>query len=229
MGSNSSECFYEVYDSQNNLLFPQGFPGCVPGNFSTFVTCPATASYNYSWQNITSGGVSGLNDPNIQNPLATVAVITDFEVTAYDSLNPQCIAIDTVNVLPNANPVSTTLSGNTLICTPNPVNLILTPLPVGDYVVNLDITPLTGATSNISFNINQFGLITDIGPLFGFPFSDIPTQNTTYSILSITDILTGCAASVTNPTLVVTVNDPPYAGAMLLLLYVKMMLTFIFQ
>ena len=215
LGSNSSECFYEVYDSQNNLLTTQGFPGFAPGNFSTSVTCPATASYNYSWQNITNGGVAGLNDPNIQNPLATVAIITDFEVTAYDSLNPQCIAIDTVNVLPNANPVSTTLSGNTLICTPNPVNLILTPLPVGDYVVNLDITPLTGATSNISFNINQFGLITDIGPLFGFPFSDIPTQNTTYSILSITDILTGCAASVTNPTLVVTVNDPPYAGATL--------------
>ena len=212
LGSNADECFYELYDSQNNLLTTQGFPGFAPGNHSELVTCPATASYNYSWQNITNGGVAGLNDPNIQNPLATVAVTTDFEVTAYDSLNPQCIAIDTVTVLPNANPVATTLSGNTLICTPDPVILSFTPLPAGDYAVNLEITPLSGIVTNQTFQIDQFGLITTIGPLFGSSITYNPTQNTTYSILSITDILTGCAASVTNPTLIVTVNDPPNAG-----------------
>ena len=211
LGSNASECFYEVYDSQNNLLTTQGFPGSNPGNFSTTVTCPATATYNYSWQNLTSGGVSGLNDPNIQNPLATVAITTEFEVTAYDSLNPQCIAIDTVTVLPNLNPISAILNGNTLICTPDPVILNLVLTGTSPFVVDLVITPTSGPTSNATYTVNQFGLITTVGPLLGTPITLYPTQNTTYSILSILDN-TGCPASVTNPTLIVVVNDPPYAG-----------------
>jgi hypothetical protein len=139
-GNAADECFYEVYDSQNTLLVTQGFPGSVPGNFSTPVTCPATATYNYSWQNITSGGVSGLNNPNIQNPLATVAVVTQFEVTAYDSLNPQCIAIDTVIVQPNANPISATLTGNTAICTGDPLILNFVLVGGAPYDVDLLIT-----------------------------------------------------------------------------------------
>ena len=139
LGNTANECSYQVFDNQNNLLFSTGLPGSSPQQFfNTPVSCPATATYNYSWQNLTNGGVAGLNDPNIQNPLATVAVPTDFEVTAYDSLNPQCIAIDTVTVLPNANPISTTLSGNTLICTPNPVYLIFD-YYVEIYVVNLEL------------------------------------------------------------------------------------------
>ena len=103
---------YRLYDSQGNLITTQGFPGSVPGNFTGHtVACPATATYNYSWANITSGGVAGLNDPNVQNPLATVAQVTNFQVTAYDSLNPQCIAIDTVTVLPNLNNITGTMSG----------------------------------------------------------------------------------------------------------------------
>ena len=47
-----------------------------------------------------------LNDPNVQNPLATVAQVTNFQVTAYDSLNTACVAIDTVTCLPNLNNIS---------------------------------------------------------------------------------------------------------------------------
>ena len=211
LGSNASECFYEVYDSQNNLLTTQGFPGSPPGNFSTTVSCPATASYNYSWQNITSGGVSGLNNPNSQNPLATVSVTTDFEVTAYDPLNPQCIAIDTVTVSPNTNPISAILSGNTVICTPDPVILNFVLSPGGPYEIDLVISTLTGPPSYVTYQLNQSGLINS-GPNIGTQITFNPTQNTTYSILNITDVTSGCAASVINPTLVVTVNNPPYAG-----------------
>ena len=50
---------YRLYDSQGNLITTQGFPGSVPGNFTGHtVACPATATYNYSWANITSGGVA---------------------------------------------------------------------------------------------------------------------------------------------------------------------------
>ena len=216
ISNTANECFYEFEDSQGNQLVQSGFPAGVPQQyFITTATCPATASYNYSWQNLTSGGASGLNDPNIQNPLATVAVPTDFEVTAYDSLHPQCIAIDTVTVQPNSNPISAILNNlaNTFICTPDPVVLNISVTGGGTtFEIDIEITPLSGIVTNQTFQIDQFGLITTIGPLFGSSITYNPTQNTTYSILSITDILTGCAASVTNPTLIVTVNDPPNAG-----------------
>ncbi|MBT5090449.1 MAG: hypothetical protein HOM24_05135, partial [Flavobacteriales bacterium] len=210
LGNAADECFYEVYDSQNTLLTTQGFVASVPGSFSTPVTCPATASYNYSWQNITSGGVSGLNNPNVQNPVATVAITTQFQVTAYDSLHPQCIAIDTVTVMPNANPISATLSGNTTICAGDPLMLNLLLSGGAPYDVNLVINPITGPATNATYQLNSLGLINS-GPAIGTPITFYPTQNTTYSILSIIDV-TGCPASVTNPTLSVIVNSPPNAG-----------------
>jgi gliding motility-associated-like protein len=213
LGSAANECFYEVYDSQNNLLVTQGFIASVPGNFSIPVTCPATATYNYSWQNLTSGGGSGLNNPNIQNPLATVAVITQFEVTAYDSLNPQCIAIDTVTVLPNANPISATLTGDTAICTGDPLILNFVLFGGAPFDVEILITPTSGLPTNVTYQLNASGLINS-GSAIGTPITFFPTQNTTYSILSILDN-TGCPASVTNPTLIVEVNDPPNAGSVI--------------
>ena len=209
-GNAANECMYRVYDSQGNNLTPpvaNGFPGIVPVNFSAFVTCPATANYNYSWLNITNGGVSGLNNPNIQNPLATVAITTQFEVTAYDSLHPQCIAIDTVTVLPNANPISATLSGNTLICAGDPVILNFVLAGGAPYDIDLVITPQNGPQINATYQVDQFGLQTNGGGLITF----FPTQNTTYSILSLSDI-TGCPASVTDPTLTVVLNSVPNAG-----------------
>ena len=210
LGTADDECFYEVQNSLGTVLTTQGFPGSPPGNFSTTVTCPATASYSYSWQNITSGGSIGLDFTNVQNPLATVAVITQFEVTAYDPLHPQCIAIDTVTVLPNANPISATLTGNTAICTGDPLTLNFTLVGGAPYDVDLLITPLTGPPISITYQLNAFGLINS-GAAIGTPITFYPTQNTTYSVVSISDN-TACPASVTNPTLIVLVNDPPNAG-----------------
>jgi gliding motility-associated-like protein len=207
MGTAADECMYRVYDSQNNQLTQQGFPGSIPVNYSTTVTCPATATYNYSWQNITSGGVSGLNNPNIQNPLATVAVTTQFQVTAYDSLHPQCIAIDTVTVLPNANPISATLSGDTLICVGDIITLNFTLVGGAPYDIDVVITPQIGIPTNAFYQVDQFGLQTNGNGAITFS----PTQNTTYSILSLSDI-TGCPASVTDPTLTVIVKSIPNAG-----------------
>ena len=127
LGSSANEAMYRIKNSQGvyqviNPLAPpvpaigqttQGFPGSIPGditvgqNNAIYVSCPATANYTYSWTNLTSGGVVGLNpSANIQNPVATVAVQTDFQVIATDSLNPGCTAIDTVTVFPNINNIS---------------------------------------------------------------------------------------------------------------------------
>ncbi len=208
-GNAANECMYRIYDSQGTLLITQGFPGSVPGNVTATlgnainVSCPATATYVYSWYNITSGGVGGLNDPNVQNPLATVAVTTQFEVTASDSLNPACIAIDTVTVQPNANAITATMSSlDTLICNGDPVVLDFLLSGAAPWGLSLDVN---GSIQN--FSLDNFGFINGGGG----PVTFNPTTTTTYSVLSLADS-SGCPASVTNPAITVNVSQPPNAG-----------------
>jgi len=204
LGTGANEAMYRLYDSQGNLITTQGFPGSVPGNFVGHqVSCPATATYTYEWSNITSGGVAGLNDPNIQNPLATVAQVTNFEVIATDSLNPNCTATDTVTVLPNLNNITGTMSGPTNLCLGDTVQLdfVLNGLP--PFNLELDITDANGLTSIVTYPLDANGLLPN-----GQPLIFVPTVNTTYSVLSLSDI-TGCPGSITNPALVVTVNEYP--------------------
>ena len=108
LGTGANEAMYRLYDSQGNLVTTQGFPGSVPGNFTNHtVSCPATATYNYSWINLTSGGFGGLNDPNVQNPLATVAQVTNFQVKVQmlevvDGMRPGMSA--TVDIITEERP-----------------------------------------------------------------------------------------------------------------------------
>ena len=205
LGTGANEAMYRLYDSQNNLLTTQGFPGSVPANYTAHVvTCPATATYNYSWANITSGGVAGLNDPNVQNPLATVAQVTNFQVTAYDSLNPGCIAVDTVTCLPNTNNITGTMTGLTNICVGDGIQLDFTLVGLAPFDLILDVTDDNGVTTVLTFQLDANGL--DLNT--GLPIVFTPVVSTTYSILSLSDI-TGCPGSITNPALVVTVNEYP--------------------
>jgi len=208
-GNAANECKYSIFDSQGNNLTPPlglGFPGNAPGNFNTLVTCPATATYTYNWSNITNGGVSGLSNSNIQNPLATVAVSTQFQVIATDSLNLQCNAIDTVTVLPNSNAISATLTGDTLICAGDPIILNFSPLGTSPFNIDIIITNSSGS-STASYQIDLFSLQTNGSGAITF----YPLENTTYSIVNLSD-LTGCPASVIDPTLTVVVKNIPNAG-----------------
>ena len=69
---------------------------------------------------------TGLSNPNISNPVSTVAVPTQYQVIASDNANSQCVAIDTVSV--SGNPgngnfdVSLT-SSNTICNDGNPFNI----------------------------------------------------------------------------------------------------------
>jgi gliding motility-associated-like protein len=196
---------YRLYDSQNNLVTTQGFPGSQPANFTNHIaSCPATASYTYQWSNISSGGVAGLNNPNIQGPLATVAQVTDFQVIATDSLNPSCVAIDTVTCFPNVNTISGTMSGVTNICLGDDVQLdfVLNGSPPFD--LTLDITDVNGLSTTQTYQLDANGLISSTG----LPLIFTPTVSTTYSVLSLSDI-TGCPGSISNPALVVTLSDYP--------------------
>ena len=206
LGNGSNEAMYRLYDSQGNQIVVNGFPGSTPINFTNHLAyCPALATYNYSWSNITSGGVAGLNDPNIQNPLATVAQVTNYEVFAYDSLNPGCFVLDTVTVLPNNNNISGTLSGNTNICDGDSITLNFALIGTAPFDLVLDVTDANGVSSVQNFQLDQFGFLTsNPGNLITF----FPSISTTYSVLSLSDN-SGCPGSITNPTLSVTVNPFP--------------------
>lgn len=223
LGSSANEAMYRIKNSQGvyqviNPLAPpvpaigqttQGFPGSIPGditvgqNNAVYVSCPATANYTYSWTNLTSGGVVGLNpSANIQNPVATVAVQTDFQVIATDSLNPGCTAIDTVTVFPNINNISATLSGPTSICQGDLVTLSWNLVGVAPFDLILN-----DGTSSVSYQLDAFGFQTNGSG----PITFTPGTNTTYSVVSLFDA-TGCPASVTNPTLSVNVASVPNTG-----------------
>lgn len=208
LGNAANECLYRIYDSQGVLLFTEGFPGSVPGSRTIgngnaiTVACPATASYIYSWINITSGGVAGLNDPNVQNPLATVAIPTLFEVTASDSLNSACEAVDTVSVTPNANTISATMSGPPSICFGDPVILTFNLVGFAPWNLDLDING-----TNQSFVLDQFGMINGTGA----PITFYPVGTATYSVLTLSDA-SGCPASVNSPAVTVNVDMPLTAG-----------------
>ena len=204
LGTGANEAMYRLYDSQGNLVTTQGFPGSVPANFTGHtVSCPITATYNYSWSNITSGGVAGLNNPNIQNPLATVAQVTNFEVIAEDSLNPQCRAVDTVTVLPNLNNITGTMNGLSNLCLGDTVQLDFTLIGLPPFDLTMDVTDANGITNILTFQLDANGLLPN-----GQPIRFNPTINTTYSVLSLSDI-TGCPGSINNPALSVTVNEYP--------------------
>ncbi len=223
LGSSANEAMYRLKDSQGNYLTinplappvpaigqtTQGFPGSIPGDLTIgqgnaiYVSCPATANYTYSWNNLTSGGNTGLSpSSNIPNPIATVATATDFQVIATDSLNPGCFAIDTVTVLPNANSISATLTGPNVICSGDIVTLgwNLVGTPPFDLIIS-------DGVSNINYQIDGFGFQTNgLGPI-----TFTPSSNTTYFVVSLFDA-TGCPASVTNPALNVTVSSIANTG-----------------
>ncbi len=213
-GSNFADCGYAIFDSQGALIRVDGLPpvmggtppvGCNTNSNSlpeVIVSCPTTLFYSYSWQT-TAGTVTGLSNPNIYNPSVTVSTTTDYVVTGYDPLHPWCTAQDTITVLPNNSNITATLSGPSVICT-------------GDTVV-LSFLPMVGIpnwTLNLNVNGSPFvytldGAGNDIST--GQPLTFYPVTTTTYDVVSLLDG-TGCPAAVTNPSLLVTVNQIPNAG-----------------
>ena len=177
------------------------------------VTCPATATYNYSWTNITSGGVAGLSNPNIQSPLATVSTLTQFQVTAYDSLHPLCIAIDTVTVNGNAGlgTFDFAITSTNPICNDGTVT-----------TVDFSISSSTISSGNFTFDIvDGNGTIINPTPI---PFNSIPFTGTinlptpivagnySYGITNVLDAI-GCPVAVNQPNpITFIINDPPNAG-----------------
>lgn len=124
-----------------------------------------TGTFNYSWAPGTT-----LDNPTTKDPYSSgIYSTTDFIVTVTASSNPNCVSLDTVNVVvDNSNSITATASPQVL-CEPGMVTLTGTPAgplpvyecgeenvscigPFNQYTVglgaisNLSITPLLGST-----------------------------------------------------------------------------------
>ncbi|MAM04586.1 MAG: hypothetical protein CMD06_01325, partial [Flavobacteriales bacterium] len=185
------------------------------------VSCPATATYLYSWQNITAGGTIGLSDPNVQNPLVTVSNPTQFEVLAYDSLNPNCTVTDTVIVPgnPGNGSFDVSLIGNNPMCSNASPNLtvILASNSIPQITSGNFYCDIEDGNGNIilpNFYIDGSTLPLSVPlPAGVLP---IPLVSGTYSFTITNMVLdiggTLCPVAVNNPTQTITVNDPLLEG-----------------
>jgi hypothetical protein len=96
------------------------------------------------------------------------------------------------------------MSGSTNLCLGDTLQLdfVLNGLPPFDLI--LDVSDANGLTTTQNYQLDANGFISSTG----FPLIFIPNVSTTYSVLSLSDI-TGCPGSITNPALVVIVNEYP--------------------
>ncbi|HPF91111.1 MAG TPA: PKD domain-containing protein, partial [Flavobacteriales bacterium] len=84
--------------------------GPISGNpWSGPAMCP-TGPFVYSWSPTT-----GLSNPNIANPIATVSATTVYCVTAYQPGHPDCPATDCVTIIVD-NAVDPGTNGNVTVC-----------------------------------------------------------------------------------------------------------------
>jgi gliding motility-associated-like protein len=94
-----SEVTYEILDCQGNLLYTDGvmvngFGPTIGANVTTFnAVNPTPPNYNYVWTPAT-----GLSNPNIANPTATISSNMTYVVTVYETGHQLCGSTDTINV-----------------------------------------------------------------------------------------------------------------------------------
>jgi len=176
---------------------------CNGANAVLTFTLPATGTFdvvytdgttNYNANGISNGATVNVNPTT--NTTYTIVSVTN-TATSCSSIAPSPnitgSAVITVNPLPTAS-----ISGTTTICLGNSATLTFTlPAPGTFNVVYTD------GTTNFSAN--------GIGN--GATVSVSPTANTTYTIVSVTDVATTCSVTAPNPNItgnaVVTVNPLP--------------------
>jgi hypothetical protein len=99
------------------------------------INCGNNSGKSYSWTPTT-----GLNNPNIKNPTATITNTIDYVVTVLDSANLACVAMDTITIYAAPNFTLTT-TPDTGICWGDDVMLSTVPDVAGTYYY--DWTPNT--------------------------------------------------------------------------------------
>ena len=181
------------------------------------VSCPVSNTYTYAWTNISTSppSTNGLSNPNISNPVSTVAVPTQYQVIASDNNNPQCVAVDTVSVSGNpgnGNFDVALTSSNTICNDGNPFNITFQITSNSIPQINSGI--FTFDLEDGSGNIIVGGIPFDASmlPFNGFvPSTALPNPLAagTYDFV-ITNVqdATPCPIAINSGTISITVNNP---------------------
>lgn len=121
---------------------------------STQLNATNTPGLTYTWTPAT-----GLNNPNIHNPIATPTVTTSYVVSAVSTVNPNCVATDTV-VVTVVNPPTVTIQ-DTSVCIGSSLTLNSTTSdPNGTFLWNtgattpsITVSPTTTTTYIVGYTI----------------------------------------------------------------------------
>lgn len=89
-GSWTSECSYELYDCDGNLVFQSGQGGTTP---TTQLQTFSNGSLIFSWTDPTN-----MDDPSVLNPNVTVTGTETFTLSVYPEGHPLCVTTDEVTV-----------------------------------------------------------------------------------------------------------------------------------
>ena len=190
-------------------------PSVGPG---ILVSCPVTTTYTYAWTNIstTPPSTTGLNNPNIPNPISTVSVPTNYQVIATSNVNPQCVAIDTISVPGSAGNGDFDVS---LISSPNicndgtPINIVfeITSSTINAGNFTFDIIDGNGnlIAGGIAFDASTLPF-TGVIPPGALP-SPLTAGTYTFSIENIQDNVP-CPVAANNGVFSITIVDPYNTG-----------------
>lgn len=138
-GSWESEVSYEIVDCNGNTVFSDGpFPaaGLVYSGMNGL-------DIVYSWSPAT-----GLSDPNIANPTATVNTNTCYVVSAYENGHPLCATTDTVCITINPA-VFAGVDGSNTVCYNDPAFDMFTYLGGGPNTSGTWFDPAFTPVSNL--------------------------------------------------------------------------------
>jgi PKD repeat protein len=142
---------------------------------STQLNTNNNPTLTYSWSPAT-----GLNNPNIHNPVATPTVTTSYVVTGTSTTNPNCFSRDTV-VVTVVNPPTVTAT-DTAICIGNSATISATPSapngtfmwqPIGNTNQTVTVSPTTTTNYIVGYTIPVCPTVYDTATVTIYPLPNI--------------------------------------------------------
>ncbi|HRD07377.1 MAG TPA: proprotein convertase P-domain-containing protein, partial [Saprospiraceae bacterium] len=172
---------------------------CPGSNPVVLTASPNSASlYTYSWSNNTGAGYTVVPP----NGISTSPTQTTIYTVTVTSISGNCTGTDdvVVNVQPAQDPGQINMTvAPPIICGGQPAILTFTIGSSGSWAFNVVATNLSGNT-NLVYNVT--------GTFSSVPVA--PSQTTTYTLNSVTDLTTGCIFTLPDPIEVtVQVGSPP--------------------